>query len=97
MFTRKPRLRLEKFAITCTKRPLQQNRHDSDLRQCPLPKSVRYPGEPTGMSAFERICLRWGLDLTPQETFRVEAKSMGLSSQTARVRCSSLSAERSGL
>src|ERR1700730_2985700 len=51
MFTRKPHPRLEKFAITCTKRLLQQNRHSRDrqprrqrvrlLRCCR--REMRYP------------------------------------------------------
>lgn len=35
MFTRKPRLQLEKFAINGAKRLLQHNRHFSDLTRCP--------------------------------------------------------------
>src|SRR3984893_4512606 len=31
MFTRKPHPRLEEFAITCTKRLLQQNRHKREV------------------------------------------------------------------
>jgi hypothetical protein len=35
MFTRKPRLQLEKFAINGAKRLLQHNLHFSDLAKCP--------------------------------------------------------------
>ena len=40
MFTRKPRLQLEKFAINGAKRLLQHNRHKAAVFQCPL--SRRY-------------------------------------------------------
>ena len=42
MFTRKPRLQLEKFAINGAKRLLQHNRGQPDLQRCPL--SSRYQG-----------------------------------------------------
>jgi hypothetical protein len=42
MFTRKPRLQLEKFAINGAKRLLQHNRHEADIQAGP--PHVRYQG-----------------------------------------------------
>src|SRR6185312_5583866 len=62
MFTRKPRLQLEKFAINGAKRLLQHNRHEPADPECPLSRRVlegkrSAPGDRQGVDGASP--LRW--------------------------------------